>query len=352
MAGNDFGVPALGTGSPHTPDNTERLLNFLLQENAAHRDALREDSKANREMLLGTIRLVSIPVAAAILFLGLFGLKSFSDLKDQLRASASEQIDAETKRMQQEIRDKLREQFETSALQQMVKSAARDATDAAAKPLIKQEVISQVQAHIQGERTQIHDVVVSETKRGVSEMQPQIDAEITKQANRAEGQIQAQITPYQELMKVGTLATLARNGDGQAFDNLMKISSSQDPQAQQLATTTRNAIYFQYFEVLGEANYLRYTLMPPKSRDELLPLLASSDAMERKGAIDGLTGLNDKSVVPDLIKIMRNDPYIFVRETAYHGLVQLTGRRTNPLEPGDSWEAWWEKNKSNWPPKQ
>src|SRR5437667_6870298 len=89
------------------PDNIERVVSFLRQENEAHRQALREDAKANRDLLVGSIRLVSIPVAAAILVIGWFGLKSFSDLKEQLKDSATEQLKTETARMQTEIRDRL-----------------------------------------------------------------------------------------------------------------------------------------------------------------------------------------------------------------------------------------------------
>jgi hypothetical protein len=41
---------------------------------------------------LGAIRVVATPVGAAIVFLGLFGFKSFSDLKNQLQDSATQQI--------------------------------------------------------------------------------------------------------------------------------------------------------------------------------------------------------------------------------------------------------------------
>lgn len=332
------------------PDNTERLLTFLRQETAAQRDALREDAKANRDMLIGATRIIAIPVTAAIVLVGWLGWKSFSDLKGQLAASATEQIKTETLRMQSEIRKKLTEEFQTPNIQRTVKESAQDATQKAAAPLIKDAVTREVQVHFVAERPQIHATVVSEAKKSVLEMQPQIDAEITKQANAAEARIQAQITPYSELIKASTLAALARNGMGTSFDELMKMSNSAKAEPiQGLVVSTRNAMWLQYEDANGGV-YLSRQFNPKKTKEELLPLLSNSEPITRKAAIDELALLNEKSIVPVLLMTMRNDPFIVVRVAAFHALIQLTGQKFNPLDDAQ-WEQWWEKNKSNWPPK-
>lgn len=335
---------------PPVPDNIERVVSFLRQENDAHRQALREDSKANRDLLIGAIRLVSIPVAAAILVIGWFGLKSFSDLKEQLRDSAAEQLKTETARMQSEIRERLDKQFQTANLQQTVRDAARDATQAAAAPLIRREVTQQVQSHIRAEVPEIHSAVLRETQKGVSALQPTIDSEITKQANAAESRIQAQIAPYGDVIRASKLAALARNGVGTAFDDLMKMSDSPNRDIQDLVISTHNAIFMEY-EQAHTISYIPRIFQPQKkSKEELLPLLSDPQPLTRKAAIDGLSDLGDKSVVPQLLVLMRHDLFMFVRQACFHALIHLTGQNFNPLDtPG--WEAWWEKNKDNWPPK-
>jgi HEAT repeats len=341
---------------PEARDNTERFLAFLRQESTAQRDALREDSKANRDALLGTLKIVSYPVAAAIAIIGLLGVKSVSDLKEQLRTTATQEVnravETETSRMQKEIRDRLNEQFQTPRLQSMVKDAARDATDAAAAPLIKREVIGQVKANIEAQRPAIHAVVVSETKKGVSELQPRIDAEITQQGSAAEERIRAKIAPYDQIITVSTLAALARNGDATALDNLIGYRNSPDQRIRNLVTSTYNSVYLQYAaEGLNTWSYMTWEFKEPKTKEQLLQLLNASDPMSRKGAMDALAKSGEKTVVPDLMRILRSDPFILVRASAYHGLVQLTGQKFNPLEtPG--WEQWWEQNKNDWPPKQ
>jgi hypothetical protein len=331
------------------PDNMERVLTFLRQESAAHREALREDSKANRDMLIGATRIIAIPVAAAIVLVGWLGWKSFSDLKEQLVSSATEQIKTETVRMQGEIRNRLAHEFQTATIQQTVKDSAREATQTAAAPLIKSEVTREVQAHIQAERPQIHATVIAETKKGVSAIQPQIDAEVKQQADAAEARIKTQISPYGETIKASTLAALARNGLGTAFDDLMNMSRSSNPDIQNLAVSTRNAIFMEY-EQARSFIYMQRAFTPKKTKEEMMALLSDPQPLTRRAAIDGLSELNEKSFVPQAIQLMEHDPYIMVRESAFHALVQLTGQKFNPLDqPG--WNEWWEKNKDNWPPK-
>jgi hypothetical protein len=122
--------------------------------------------RQNRDLLTGTIRLVAIPVAAAILVIGWFGIKELQRFEGQLRSSAEQQLKTETVRMQSEIERQLDQQFQTTAVQKTVRDAARDATQTAAAPLIKAEVTHEVQAHIRAEGPQIHAAVISETKKG------------------------------------------------------------------------------------------------------------------------------------------------------------------------------------------
>jgi hypothetical protein len=171
---------------------------------------------------LGAIRVVAIPVGAAIVFLGLFGFKSFSDLKNQLQDSATQQINSEALKMQEQIRNRLDDQFKTPILQGLVKDAARDATEKSAKPLIEAEVRKEVQAHIEAEAPQIHAAVINETKLGVTGMKPQIDSEISKQAADAKADIEAQIAPYGALVNAGTLAEMG-HGIDQGTSELQSI---------------------------------------------------------------------------------------------------------------------------------
>jgi len=346
-----------GTQPAQTPD-TERLLKFLSEQAEANRAALRDDANSNRKAFLGTLKIVAYPLAVVLTFAGILGFKSVNDLMKSIREEGQRESKAEIARMQGEIRKTLNAQFEVPTIRAMVKDAAREYTGTTAAPLVKSEVTREVQARVRAAEPQIRTAVISEsrktiteeTRRGVAEMQPKIEAAVTEQTKAAEARIQAQIAPYSEIIKADILAALARSGDGTAFDNLMTRPASPDPQIRQLVSTTRETVYMQFAEAVNETGYLRQQFTNPYSKDELLFILARGDVMTRKGAVDGLTLLHEKAMVPTFIGMLRTDPSILVRQAAYHGLIQLTSQKMNPLDkPG--WDDWGEKNKSNWPPK-
>ena len=176
MPGNELESQPQAVHAPDT-DSTERLLTFLREESAANRTALREDAESNRQAFFGTMKIIAYPLAVVLAIAGFIGFKSARDLMDSIRQEGKRASDAEILRMRGEIRDTLKAQFEGPNIRSIVKDAARESTESSAAPLIKQEVVGQVRAQIQSERPEIHDAVVSETKKGVAEMQPLLDAE-------------------------------------------------------------------------------------------------------------------------------------------------------------------------------
>jgi hypothetical protein len=106
----------------------------------------------------------------------------------------------------------------------------------------------------------------------------------------------------------------------------------------------------QYGEATG-LGYLFYNLDGAPNKEFLVMLLVQGDSLGRKGAIDGLSKLNEKAMVPTFLKMMRTDPSIRVRQAAYHALIQFTGQNFGPVDKSASWDEWWEKNKNTWPTK-
>jgi HEAT repeats len=138
---------------------------------------------------------------------------------------------------------------------------------------------------------------------------------VAKQTQAAESRIQAQISPYGEVIRASTLAALARNGDGTAFDMLMGMTQSPNTDIQQLAISTRNAVYMEYAQA-ESLGYLQQVFRPQKNKDELLKIISDPQPLMRKAAADGLCNLNEKSSVSQLLEIMRHDPTILVRQAA------------------------------------
>jgi hypothetical protein len=328
-----------------SPDATERILAFLRAEAEAKRVALCDNAEANRKTFLDTLKIAAYPLAVVLAIAGFLGIKSASDLMESIRKEAQQQSRAEIERMQGEIRATLKAQFEAPSIQAIVREAARESTATTAAPLIKNEVSRQVQVRVRAEQPQIRATVVAETKKGVDAMAPVVSEQVQQQASAAESRIRSQIAPFGDVTRAGTLSTLARNGNGEAFDQLVAMAnSSSNPDVKALAVTTQNQLYLEY----DQAFYSTRIFKEHKTNEQLLALLDDALPLARKAAIDGLSAAGIKSAVPKLITMMKNDPFILVREAAYHALKQLTGKDIEPLDTA-SWDRWWEENKVAWP---
>ena len=148
---------------PSSSQELRSLFQFLHDESEASRTTLREESKADRELLFGTIKIVSSVLGILILIAGYFGYRSIEDVKQQIIAEAKRQTNAEIKHMEVDIDNRLNEQFKTPNIQQTIQRAAREATVAAAEPLIKSEVASQVKVAVNANHGIIRRVAREQT---------------------------------------------------------------------------------------------------------------------------------------------------------------------------------------------
>src|ERR1035437_2644488 len=112
------------TPVPVSPSIDRETLTFLREEAAANRTTLRDEAEANRKLLSDTLRIAAYPLAVIIAVAGFFGWKSLSDLRQSVQDEAKQQTQAEVLRMQEEIRTRLKAEFETPQLQKMVREAA------------------------------------------------------------------------------------------------------------------------------------------------------------------------------------------------------------------------------------
>jgi|SRR5208282_69617 len=159
---------------PDPAQQTQELLKFLREENEANRKAVREDAAASRDLLLSTTKIVAIPVAVALSIGAWLGYKSIGDLKDTLEQQAKSTTQVEIGKMQDNIHKRLTEQFETPALQKMVRDTAAEYTKTQAEPLIKSEVSARVAEAVRNSvgsavKTQIQPAI--EKVKTVSDLQ-------------------------------------------------------------------------------------------------------------------------------------------------------------------------------------
>jgi hypothetical protein len=176
--------PPLVQSAPTPEPSLDReLLTFLREEGEANRKSLREEAEANRKLLNDTLKIAAIPLSVIIAAAGFFGWRSLSDLKESFQNEAKQETQVEISRMQQEIREKLKAQFETPQLKQMVREAATTQTGQVLRPLIEREVSSDVSNSVKAQQPTIHSTILSETHKEVDALKPDIDSIVTTRVN-------------------------------------------------------------------------------------------------------------------------------------------------------------------------
>ncbi len=331
---------------PPAPDQTRELLQFLREENTSYREALRDEGEASRKLLLDTVKFASIPLAVIIAIAAGLGFQSLRDLKQTLQTEARRETKAEITRMQTEIHNTLKDQFQTPALQKMVKEAAGDATKTAAEPLIKTEVATQVKSRVDAERGRIGSAVTEQTHAAVEEMSSKIDSLVkTSVDDRVQSEVEPVLKQVTELKNEADLQTLIirmNADDAEAFDSLMTMIAAPDPAKRNTIVAALKTVIAAHTEgiIIGRG------FTPPLSQEQMVAKLQSNDVFEREAALENIKQQTD--LLPQVVSMIRSDPSINVRAAAHRLFNTWTGQQFKLLDK-ESVLRWWEANKNNLP---
>lgn len=293
------------------------------------------------KITLGAILLIAVVVIGV--FYWLVGQK-YADIEATINQKTDEQLAV----LQQQIRKRVEDEFRTEKMKALIGNVAQEQTKSGLTDVITRAVGDQVKAAIKAETPKIQQTVIQETRKSVSELSPTIDRAVKEKAEEAESRIQNRIAKWEDVLRAGNLAILARNGSGEAYDQLIALGrTTQNPDLREISTTTQNQLFLE----MNQPIYSEQHFKEKKSQQELLRLLDDPQPIVRKAAIDELVTLGDKSIVSRLLERAEHDPFILVRHAAFRGLQVLTGEQIEALQI-QQWKAWWEKNKSTWSPKK
>lgn len=307
------------------PDPFDReLLKFLREESDANRRALREDSDANRDKLLGTLKIIAYPITVALLIAGFLGWRSIADVKQSIQEETQQETKTEIARMQEEIRQKLTAQFETPQLQKMVKEAATNQTQSVLRPLIVNEVSTDVAKSVKDEQHTINTTLISETHKAVDQLTPTIDGIVSTRVNATvdkavDDKIAVQIKPIlsslQSNQETSTLILRAQAGDGGAFDQLVQIATSPTTEAGLRQSSLQVVRY-----IIAQHNtgiYENRSFIQPRTDEQMLSLLQDADPGTRQAAIDSLSASAILAHMDQIVQIMTTDPDLSVRVAGF-----------------------------------
>jgi hypothetical protein len=311
------------------------LLTFLREEAQANRNALRDDSNANRETLLGTLKIVAYPMAGLLAIAGFLSWRSFDDVKKSIQEEAKQETKAEVVRMQEEIRQKLTAQFETPRLQQMVKDAAASQTQQVLRPLIVQQVGQDVARQVKAEQHTINSTIISETQKAVAQLQPKIEGAALELVNSSvEHNLDTPLLAFHQMVtelqsnqeanqEVLDLMLRAQSDDAAAFDRLVQLSS--EPNAHPGVRATSSLAVRNISRQHNQGTYQGQRFTPPKTDEEMLQLLHDRDPRTRQAVINSLSENALRTNLAAVFQMMTNDPDLNVREAGFRRFNALTG---------------------------
>jgi|GEM_PF-6314494 len=287
----------------------------------------------------------------AILLIAGFGIGIFYWLVgkkyEDIEATINKKTEVQIAALQLQIRNRIEEEFKTEKMKALIKDVAQDQTKSGLSDVINKAVGDQVRASLKSESPRIQQTVIAETKKAVSELTPSIEKAVKEKTSEAEGRIQSKLVGYEEIVQANKLAILARTS-GKDYDKLTSLmKTTKNPEIRNICIATKNQIFLE----MNSGIYGERKFNEKKSDQELLKLLDDPNPLIRKAAVDSLVATGNKTLVPRLLEKAENDPFMVVREAAFHGLTVLTGEPIEILQI-ERWQAWWKKNKETWPPKK
>lgn len=341
---------------PQSQSFDRELLTFLREESDANRRSLREDSEANRRAFLGTLQIIAYPMAALLAIAGFLGWGSFEQVKRSIQEEASQETKSEIVRMQEEIRQKLAAQFETPQLQKMVKDAAAAQTQTALRPLIVQEVSTDVGRSVKEEKQTINATLVSETRKAVDQLKPTIDGIVGSRVNATVDQavdkkIDVRINPVlaslQSNQTVSSLILRAQAGDGLAFDQIVQLATNPAAEPGSRQSSLQVARYIMAQHNLGIYN--SRTFIDKKTDEQMVQLLRDADPLTRKAALDSLSAPAVLAHLDEIVQIMTTDSDLGVREAGFTRFNQARhdDDPMHQIENLDNYSAlqWWSSHR-------
>ena len=323
------------------------MLTFLREEADANRRSQREESEANRKLLIDALKIVSPVLTVLILFAGFLGFRDVKNVQDSVRQEAAAELKSELAKektdIDKRIQTEVEGQFEPANIKQVVEKAA----ESKAEPLIKATLDSDVKEVIAQQSDRIKD--------------------ITTQA------INLKMVPLESKLNISQLFQRLSEDDADAYDQLVALRDSAAQNDKDFITKViadaHNAVAIAGDNASGSSEKCN-----PHS-EALKEELASKDSSKRSSAVDNcivwlkknpsdrkFSGESlsvwqlEKALVPQLELVAVRDSSFSVRGGAIYALNYIFNQAPNFPEAGldtldvKALAAWWNVNQNGYYP--
>jgi hypothetical protein len=288
---------------------------------------------------------------AAIVFVALyFSHKSVNEMLDEIKGRAQSTIQTELDNVRAEVQKRVATEFQSPNIAATVRDVAKDKTEKELQGIIRSESSIQVEKAIENERPFIKETVLNGTRKAVKELEPTINSSVQKatedQVHKSVLPIESKMDTYGDIIRLGTLATLAKSDDRRSFDILVVIASgkakeSKNPELQKIANSTITAVIREVKHLMAFSDYLP----GPETPDSVKKILQSTNALHRRTALEHVGVFNTKEALSILMEKIEHDDSVSVVAMATERLNLLTE------EKFDFWKEqeilnWWKQNQA------
>jgi len=330
----------------HLPEKTldlQSMIAFIRSENEEHRKYFMTLYK----WAAGALTLVFAAMVGAVTF---FGFRTIDGARD----SASKAAGAEVDKMRTEVRNRINSEFQSDAIKQTVRDAAKEQSKAAIVPIVKSEVSIQVRRGVEAEQGIIKTAMLNETHRAVDSLTHHIDRNISEQvtsqvALSVNNKVRSEVDPTIAQLKRNANLSLfirAQSGEGRAFDSLNQLwhDGSVSQEDREMAERAVKTIYSAHD---WNGIYVQHHFNPPKTDLVLVQLIQNSpNVHERKTSLDCLSIGASRENIDLIYRVMTTDVDLNVRDAAFRAFNQATSQTITILD-NDSAMVWWKEHRKD-----
>ena len=364
---SDFLIGDSRSGSRLDGEHVKKLVHEEVDRERRYLEFAQNQANADRAYFKYLFGWTATFIAALVIAAGFFGYRSVEQLRDDVKTSVDAELQKahndvsgavdgmksearkELASTRTEVRKRIDDEFRTDQITTLVRTAAKDRTEGELQGIIRSETATQVAKGIQDQAPAIQRTVEDETKRAVRDLQPTINSivgsETQAQVQKSVVPIQSQLKVYGDLIRTGTLATLAKSDDRSAFDELVRIAIGSIPATNDEKRVANSTVVAIIREVTSGL-HLGYQFKEKQTTESMKKILVTSRfANDKIAAIDNYPR-EDRSILPLLVQLIEFDGSITVVNTAFRHFNALT-KQSFQFPDYAAVETWWNQNKES-----
>lgn len=328
--------PASSPTVPAQPVEWKEVLVFVQNQNKSDRDYF--DRLFSRTMWA-----VGIILTAALAVVAFFGVRSYRELKDEMRR----QTEDEVRSMRAEVRREIDRQFAAPQIANVIRAVAKERAAGEINKVVRGEVTQSVESAVRQQEPAIRRAIAAETEVRLRNLSSLIEATVANQTRerveRALQPLQAKVAATTEVIRATTLAATAVNGSRAAYAQLKSLASSTSNQdVREVGAWAIQAVEDEHLSALVPGR-----LNPQLGHEGLVAMASQPWPTLRQKAAEEMGFSKNRRYLPMVVKLIE-DTNLRVSRAAIQAFVNLTGQtmQGDHEQNVQAAKRWWDQHKA------